>query len=357
MEKLPGKSMPLGCLMIDLSGPNLLEEDFDRLLHPMVAGVILFTRHFQSIEQLHRLCDEIHAIRHPRLLIAVDHEGGRVQRFREGFSLLPPMRALGKLYDLDSGAALEMAEKVGWLMAAELLAVGIDFSFAPVVDLDYGDSLVIGDRAFHRDPKIVSSLSYHLTTGMRQAGMAAVAKHFPGHGYIEADTHLEVALDNRSFQEISHQDIQPFLRLIDNNIEAIMPAHVRYPEIDNLPAGFSQKWLQEILRKKCHFQAAIISDDMSMRAAAEFGDASERVMASLEAGCDLVLLCNDLKAVDEVLSNIKRPENMISHARLIRLHGKPGISLKHLHNNPLWQARATAIQHFLNEMNQQELPE
>lgn len=347
--------MSLGCLMIDISGPSLSEEDRDRLLHPLVGGVVLFTRHFQSVEQLQVLCEEIHALRHPKLLIGVDHEGGRVQRFREGFSALPPMRPLGELYDSDPTAAKELAEKVGWLMATELLAVGVDFSFAPVLDLDYGDSCVIGDRSFHSRPQIVSDLAFHLVVGMRHAGMAAVAKHFPGHGYIQADTHLEVAVDDRSFQEISQKDLQPFLKLIENNIEAIMPAHVRYPQIDHDPAGFSHIWLQDILRNKCYFQGAIISDDMSMHAATEFGDAPTRVEAALKAGCDLVLLCNDLNSVDEVLTKLKWPEDVVSHARLIRMHGKPTISLAHLHSNPLWQGRAAAVSHFVNEVNQRLL--
>ena len=355
MEKLLGQAMPLGCIMVDLESTTLQPHEKERLLDPLVAGVILFSRNYESIEQLQALTTEIHQLRHPKLLIAVDHEGGRVQRFKEGFSMLPAMGQLGKRFRANEKEGLELAQQVGWLMATELLAVGVDFSFAPVVDLDYGDSRVIGDRAFDSDPVIVGKLGKALVQGMRDAGMASVAKHFPGHGYIQADTHLEVAVDHREFQEIAHKDIQPFLRLIENGLDAVMPAHVRYPKVDDLPAGFSKVWLQDVLRQQCYFDGAIISDDMSMHAATEFGDAPTRVTAALKAGCDLVLVCNDPVAADEVLSQVTWETGPLSHARLIRLHGKGHLKLSQLHNNPLWQSRASHVSHFLNSVNQQGL--
>lgn len=344
---------PLGSIMIDISGPQLTQKDRERLAHPHVAGVILFARHYESPQQLEALCHEIHEIRHPKLLIGVDHEGGRVQRFREGFTRLPSMRPLGKLYDENPQDALKMAEQIGWVMATELLAAGVDFSFAPVLDLDYGDSRVIGDRSFHSDPKIVSMLSGQLVQGMREAGMASVAKHFPGHGFIQADTHLEEAVDERSLDTLIKSDIQPFLSLIEHNIEAIMPAHVRYPKIDSEPAGFSRIWLQDILRKKCGFQGAIISDDLSMQAAKEHGNPLQRVTKALQAGCDLVLMCNDLESVDAVLDGLVWEEQPLSHARLIRLHGHAKVSLSNLQKNPIWQARSAQVNAFVQTSNQQ----
>ena len=347
--------MSLGSIMLDIEGLYLLPHEAERLLDPMVAGVILFSRNFESIEQIKQLTQAIHDLRHPRLLIGVDHEGGRVQRFREGFTRLPAMRALGELYDSNEAVSYETSEKIGWLLAAELLAVGVDFSFAPVIDLDYGGSKVIGDRAFHADPVAVGNLSFHIMKGMRQAGMAAVAKHFPGHGYIEADTHSEVAVDSRSLVDIERHDLQPFLRLIENGLDAVMPAHVIYSQMDQNPAGFSQYWLQEILRKQCHFEGAIISDDMSMQAATAFGCAADRVRQALQAGCDLVLVCNDPIAADEVLSNVHWHSNTLSHARLIRLHAHGKFDFSKLQYDPLWQAAVTSVNQLNQSLNQQSL--
>jgi len=353
MKKIAGEAMSLGSVMIDIEGTHLQSIEAERLMSPLVAGVILFSRNFESIEQLQRLTTKIHSLRHPRLLVAVDHEGGRVQRFREGFTQLPPMRLLGALYDQNPPQSYEVAEKIGWLLAAELLSVGVDFSFAPVVDLDYGGSTVIGDRAFHRHAVAVGNLSFHLMLGMRKAGMAAVAKHFPGHGFIEADTHLDVAVDERPFMEIQQHDMQPFLRLIENGLDAVMPAHVIYPKVDSLPAGFSEVWLQAVLRKQCHFEGAIISDDMSMKAAQVFGSASERVLKALHAGCDLVLVCNDAMAADEVLAKVNWKGCTLSHARLIRLHGHGQFKYQTLQFDPQWQAAVSVI-NGLNQVNSQQ---
>lgn len=347
-----GQAMPLGSVMIDIAGTELTALDKARLMEPLVAGVILFTRNFESVEQLMALTTQIHQLRHPKLLIGVDHEGGRVQRFKTGFSRLPAMGAIGRLYHTEPDHALRLAEQVGWLMATELLAVGVDFSFAPVVDLDYGDSRVIGDRAFDAEPQVVGLLANQIKKGMHTAGMASVAKHFPGHGYIQADSHLEVAVDERGLGEILQKDVQPFLALIEKGVEAVMPAHVRYPKVDGNPAGFSEVWLQKILRQKCHFDGAIISDDLSMHAAVEFGDAPTRVKSALEAGCDLVLLCNAPESVDEVLAKVDWQASPVSHSRLIRLHGHAHIKMKQLATNPIWQSYAHAVSNF-SEQNQQ----
>lgn len=355
MKHIAGKSMSLGSVMVDIEGTVLQSHEIERLMDPLVAGVILFSRNFESVKQLTQLTQDIHDLRHPKLLIGVDHEGGRVQRFRTGFTHIPPMRVLGELYEMDEKHSYEVAEKIGWLLAAELLAVGVDFSFAPVLDLDYGGSKVIGDRSFHANPVAVGNLAFHLMNGMHKAGMASVAKHFPGHGFIEADTHLEVAIDNRSFADIERHDIQPFLRLIENSVDAVMPAHVIYPKIDQTPAGFSAFWLKEVLRKQCHFEGAIISDDMSMKAATEYGSASERVTKALQAGCDLVLVCNDPVAADEVLSRVHWHSDTLSHARLIRLHAHGKFDYHKLQYDPLWQAAVSIVNKLNQKEDQQEL--
>lgn len=355
MQNISGKAMSLGCLMVDIEGTELQAHEVDRLMDPMVAGVILFSRNFETVEQIKNLSKQIHDLRHPKLLVAVDHEGGRVQRFREGFTHVPAMRVLGELYENNQEEAFQAAEKIGWLLAAELLAVGIDFSFAPVVDIDYGGSKVIGDRAFHCDPIAVSNLAFHLMKGMRSAGMASVAKHFPGHGYIEADTHHEMAVDERNLTEIQHHDMQPFLRLIENGLDAVMPAHVIYPQVDQHPAGFSEYWLQSLLRKQCHFEGAIISDDMSMQAAVEQGTVVDRVRSALDAGCDLVLVCNDPTAADEVLSKMTWHSSTLSHARLIRLHAHGKFDYLKLQYDPQWQAASALIQKINQKNDQQDL--
>lgn len=352
MNLSAGKAMSLGSVMVDIEGTALQPHEIERLMDPLVAGVILFSRNFESVEQLQKLTASIHALRHPRLLIGVDHEGGRVQRFRNGFSRLPPMRLLGQAYAQNADFACEAAEKIGWLLAAELLAVGVDFSFAPVVDLDYGGSKVIGDRAFGMQPQTVAKLAFHLMKGMRKAGMASVAKHFPGHGFIEADTHTDIAVDERPFAEIQQKDMQPFLSLIEYGVDAIMPAHVIYAKVDALPAGFSHYWLQTVLRKQCHFEGAIISDDMSMRAVAAYGTAAERVLKALQAGCDLVLVCNDPLAADEVLARVDWHAGALAHARLIRLHAHERIEFRKLPYHPLWQAAVTVLAQLNHDFNQ-----
>jgi len=297
--------MPRGCVLADLAGTELAPHERELLLHPQVGGVILFTRNFESIEQLTRLVSEIHGLRTPRLLVGVDHEGGRVQRFHAGFTRIPAMRTLGKLWDGDEELALKVGRACGYVLAAELRACGVDMSFAPVLDLDHGPSGVIGDRAFHRQPDVVAALSAALTRGMRDGGMAACAKHFPGHGFVAADSHVDAPVDVRTLEQIEADDIVPFRRLVACGLEAIMPAHVVYPAVDGAPAGFSRVWL-DYLRERVGFRGLVFSDDLSMEGAKAYGGVVERGKAALAAGCDMLLLCNvpsDLRCLVEGLDN------------------------------------------------------
>ncbi|MCY7389140.1 MAG: beta-N-acetylhexosaminidase [Burkholderiales bacterium] len=290
--------------MADVGGLELVADDITRLQHPLIGGVILFARNFSSPEQLKTLTAGIHELREPPLLIAVDHEGGRVQRFREGFTQIPPMRLLGLQWDVSRQDATHLSENVGYVMASELIAHGIDFSFAPVLDVDWGESGVIGDRAFHKEPVAIAELGSALIAGMEKAGMGAVGKHYPGHGFVRADSHHEVPIDERSFEEINQADLIPFKLLAEQGLRAVMPAHVIYPLVDSKPAGFSSKWLKEILRGEIGFDGLIFSDDLSMEGASTAGSVTQRAYAALNAGCDMVLLCNDPVLADELLQGL-----------------------------------------------------
>jgi beta-N-acetylhexosaminidase len=327
--------MSLGPVMLDVVGTELTADDIRRLQHPLVGGVILFKRNFINNSQLKALTASIHAVRTPPLLIAVDHEGGRVQRFREGFTKIPAMREFGKIWDSHPKKAKQLATEAGWILAAELRAHGIDFSFTPVLDMDYGDSLVIGDRAFHLKPQAINDLAFALMQGLKKGGMAAVGKHFPGHGFVVADSHVSMPVDDREFDRIAQHDMQPFKMMIDEGIQAIMPAHVIYPKVDDKPAGFSSRWLQKILRERLGFNGVIFSDDLSMEAATAGGDVTSRATAALNAGCDMVLLCNQPAMQDELLANLTWSISAQSIARLARMHGqKHPPSLDALHENP-----------------------
>jgi beta-N-acetylhexosaminidase len=297
--------LPLGPAVIDVVGPALTDEDRSRLRHPAAGGVILFSRNYENPEQLSSLTTEIARLREPELLLCVDHEGGRVQRFREGFSAIPPMRTLGRLWDRDAAAAREAARAIAYIVGAELAAHGIDFSFAPVLDLDYGGSSVIGDRALHFDPTAVGALGACIVKGFADAGMGAVGKHFPGHGYAEADSHVAVPKDDRKFADIARKDLVPFRATIEAGLAAVMPAHVIYGQVDAEPAGYSKHWLQEVLRGKLGFQGIIFSDDLSMEGASVAGGVPERARAALAAGCDMVLLCNDPAGQELLLDSLK----------------------------------------------------
>jgi beta-N-acetylhexosaminidase len=329
--------------MVGLSGKALTEEERDMLSHPMVGAVILFTRNYDNPQQLQDLITEIHLLRDPHLLVCVDHEGGRVQRFREGFTRLPPLRLFGELYDEEPKRAKRLAETAGWLMAVELRAVGIDFSFAPVLDLDYGVSEIIGDRSFHRQPQAVADLAQSYISGMNKAGMAATGKHFPGHGAVEVDTHLGIARDERPLVDIESDDLVPFERLIRAGLHGVMPAHVIYPQVDNKPAGFSPFWLQEILRKRLGFQGAIFSDDLLMEGAAVAGNVCDRAEAALAAGCDMVLVCDNFSEICNTLERLERFDNPASHLRLARMHGRHLLTRDQLHNNPQWHQAVHAL--------------
>ena len=314
--------MTLGPVMLDVVGTALTDDDRRRLAHPLVGGVILFTRNYADPQQLAALTDEIHAIKPAPLLIGVDHEGGRVQRFREGFTRIPPMRALGEIWNAHPQRAKELARDTGYVLASELRAHGIDFTFAPVLDLDYGASSVIGDRSFHADPEAVSELAHLLMLGMKDAGMAAVGKHFPGHGYVVADSHVAVPRDERELVDIELADLIPFRHMADFGLAAMMPALVIYPKVDAQPAGFSQVWLQDILRGELKFDGVIFSDDLCMEAAGVAGDMVERVHAALTAGCDMALVCNRPDLADEVLARLEFDWSATSRARLARMHGQ-----------------------------------
>jgi beta-N-acetylhexosaminidase len=308
--------------MVDISGTELSSEDVDVLRHPLVGSVILFTRNYRNPDQLGALTAAIRAVRSPHLMIAVDHEGGRVQRFREGFTKLPPSRPLGRRFDEDRRDALTLTRSVGWLMASELRSVGVDFSFAPCADLDYGVSEIIGDRSFHRNPETVAALAAAYLMGMRDAGMSAVAKHFPGHGAVMADSHVALPVDRREFVDME-DDLRPYRMLIENNVPGIMAAHVVYPLIDDLPASLSRRWITDILRGQLGFHGCVFADDLSMAGAVAFGDVVERARLALAAGCDVLPICNDRAAVTAVLEKFK-PEvaSPASQARLVRMRAR-----------------------------------
>jgi beta-N-acetylhexosaminidase len=297
--------------MLDLVGLEISPEERDMLTHPLVGGVILFSRNYESPEQLQHLVSEIHNLREPHLLVAVDHEGGRVQRFRQGFSEFPPAAVFGKIYDEDRKRGKRLAESCGWLMAVELRALGIDFSFAPVLDLDFGISTVIGDRAFHRKPDAVADLAQSYMMGMRR------------------------------FEEIYRHDVVPFGKLIRSGLGAIMPAHVIYPAVDEKPACFSSLWLKEVLRGRMGFQGVIFSDDLTMKGAHVMGDIVERGVAAMAAGCDMVLVCNQPEEAVKLIDGLSRRDDThddpVSHVRLARMHERHNIDRNELLQDPKWK--------------------
>lgn len=335
--------MGLGPVMLDVLGPQLTAEDEARLRHPLVGGVILFARNYQSPGQLTELTAAIHALRTPPLLIAVDHEGGRVQRFREGFTRLPAMRKLGAIWDAHPQRARHLAQQTGYVLAAELRACGVDFSFTPVLDVDYGQSSVIGDRAFHSDPQAIAELAHSLLLGLKQGGMHSVGKHFPGHGFVRADSHLDIPVDEREFVDIELCDLIPFRRMVEYGLTAVMPAHVIYPKVDSRPAGFSPVWLKQILRGQLGFEGVIFSDDLSMEGATVAGGIVQRAKAALDAGCDMALVCNKPELADELLQGLHWEMPATSKARLAQMRGRGHPeSLVQLHEQ----------QHFLKALNE-----
>lgn len=329
--------------MLDLQGLEILPEERELLRHPATGGVILFARNYESPHQLQRLIAAIHELRTPALLVAVDQEGGRVQRFRHGLSRLPPAAWYAERYGEQAASAEHAACEGGWLMAAELRALGVDFSFAPVLDVDRGISEVIGDRAFGGRPNRVAALAQAWARGARQAGMPSVGKHYPGHGAVAADSHVEVPIDERAYTDIWLEDLAPFRYLIENALEGVMPAHVVYPAVDRDPAGFSRYWLQEVLRGRLGFQGVIFSDDLDMAAAQLGGDHPARARAALAAGCDMILICNNPGAAGRIVESLAGYRDPVAQSRLVRLHGRGGVPLAQLHEDPRWHQALTMV--------------
>ena len=336
--------MSLGPVMVGVRGLVLDAEERELLLHPLVGGVILFTRNYADPEQLRRLTDAVHGLRTPRLVVAVDQEGGRVQRFRDGFTRLPAVRNLGAVYDRDPGEAIRLAQMTGWLMAIELRAAGVDISFAPVLDLDRGMSAVVGDRAFHRDPHAVTELARAYVVGMRRAGMEATGKHFPGHGSVTTDSHHASPVDPRGFEAIQRHDLQPFRHLVDHGLAGVMAAHVVYPKVDARPAGFSSVWIREVLRETLKFQGIVFSDDLDMAGALVAGPPEVRARAALDAGADMVLACNERETIVRILDRLGEHDDPVAHLRLARLHGRGRVTRERLERSRRWrQARDVVV--------------
>ena len=338
----------IGALMLDIAGTKLTQEDIELLQAPQVGGMILFSRNIESPAQVRALTDHMRQVR-PDILIAVDQEGGRVQRLRTGFTLLPAMGHFGELYLTQPEKALDLAEKCGWLMAIEVLAVGIDFSFAPVLDIN-AISDVIGDRAFAKNVQDIVPLASAFMKGMQRAGMASTGKHFPGHGSVKADSHIAAAIDTREYQDIYDNDMQSFIQL-QPQLNALMPAHVIYEKVDPNPAGFSPYWIQKILRQELKYDGVLFSDDLSMQAACVAGHADARIRAALDAGCDMGLVCNDRESACTALAGIENLP-LPNQERLERMRGKiPNIQIgEQLDLGNEWQSVRKVIEDFKNSL-------
>jgi beta-N-acetylhexosaminidase len=334
--------MSLGPLMIDVAGTSLTVEDRELLLHPSVGSVILFSRNFTDPAQLQALVAEIHLLRQPALLVAVDQEGGRVQRFRNGFTTLPALRQVGRHFDEQRAQGLQLARQHGWLMAAELVACGVDFSLAPCVDLDYGMNAAIGERALHPRGSVVAELAVAYMHGMREAGMAATAKHFPGHGAVVADSHFALPVDRRELADLD-DDLRPYRLLIDNGLPAVMVAHILFPAVDQRPASFSRFWINDYLRGELRFKGTVFADDLSMLGAAGMGDVIERCALALEAGCDVLPVCNSRDQVIKLISGLQVQSDPARHLRLARMRGRPQMSAAQLRTSSEWQVSERAI--------------
>jgi beta-N-acetylhexosaminidase len=315
--------------MGDVEGLVLTEADRERLMHPLMGGVILFARNYADPAQLKALTASIRALRTPHLTIVVDQEGGRVQRFHDGFTIIPPMRAVGAAWQKNPQHGLALAHAVGVVIGTEMVAHGLDFSFAPVLDLDWGGSTVIGDRSFGREPATVAALAGEVIAGLAAVGVASCAKHFPGHGFVKADSHHEIPRDTRPFADIAGDDMLPF-KLLADQFDSVMPAHIIFEQVDPMPAGFSWHWLKTVLRDQLGFRGVIFSDDLTMEGASVVGGDVSRAMAALNAGCDMVLLCNDQSRCGALLAGlvaegVSPSEAQSSH--LTRMHAKRTASL------------------------------
>lgn len=331
----------LGPLLIDIEGTELTDEDRRLLQNPWVGGVILFSRNFNHIEQLRHLVNEIKVLRSPRLLVTIDQEGGRVQRIKAPLTRLPAMAELGQYYNSNPVRALEVSKSLGWLMAAELLALGIDMSFAPVLDLDYGRSEVIGSRSFHSNPGAVSDLAGAWIRGMKAAGMQATGKHFPGHGSVVADTHDESAISDQARSELAEKDIKPFIEL-KQELAAVMTAHIAFSSVDTAPVTYSRRWLKEIWRREYQYEGTIVSDDLAMQAAVEYeNDIRRRANQALEAGCNLLLVCNNRDAV-KVLVSEPITTGVDCHCDIASLYGA-ATNPQDYKCSPQWQEAQNAL--------------
>jgi beta-N-acetylhexosaminidase len=326
---------PIGPIMLDVEGLTLTQPEKEKINHPNTGAVILFSRNYQSPEQVTELISSIRRARSGPILIAVDQEGGRVQRFQQGFTRLPPASCYGQLP--------ELAEPAGWLMAAELLGVGVDFSFAPVLDIDCCISEIIGNRSFSTDQELATQLASSFRKGMKEAGMAATGKHFPGHGAVALDSHLTLPVDERDLDSIRTKDLLPFKQLIEEGLEGIMPAHVIYPKCDANPAGFSPFWIQQILRKELNFNGTVFSDDLSMEGAASVGDFPERARLAQQAGCDMILVCNNPVAAEQVLNTLPVTDDPIREQRLRQMQGKPQLNREQLMKTEKWRSISSLI--------------
>lgn len=335
--------MTIGSVMVDIQGAELTRDDEEFLKNPMIGGLIFFTRNYRSPAQISELAQAVREAAGGELLLAVDHEGGRVQRFRQEFTRLPPLATLGAKYEDDPLEALQLTHAAGWLMAAEVRAVGIDFSFAPVLDLDFGGSQVIGDRAFHRCPEVVTILAGAYIEGMREAGMAATGKHFPGHGWVQADSHLAIPRDNRQRRAIMEEDVYPFKTLFKHGLDAVMPAHIIYENVDAHPAGFSAVWLQEILRGELGFDGVIFSDDLSMEGASVAGSYALRAQAAMAAGCDMVLACNNRAGAIDILEHADLQPSAASSQRLERMRGRNFMNRGALLSDEYWREAVESV--------------
>ena len=339
--------MALGPVMLDIEGLFLSPADRALLREPAVGGVILFSRNYESPTQVADLVAEIRAVRSPPLLVAVDYEGGRVQRFRDGFTRIPSMRRIGHLYDEESGTAIELARTCGWIIGAELRAMDIDLCFAPCVDLDWGVSEVIGDRAFHSDADVTAALAGAFSRGLREAGMAAVAKHFPGHGAVVADSHESLPVDRRDYGDLL-DDMRPYEKLVNyRQIAGVMLAHVVYAQLDASPAGFSDYWINTQLRERLGFDGAVFCDDLSMKATIPYGSMADRARLALRAGCDMIMVCNDRPAAMKAVTALNEYSNPLSLVRLARLHGTGGELRETLLVSDEWQAATSKLNQWL----------
>lgn len=336
---MTASQLPYGPIMIDLEGLNMSASEKDKINHPNAGAVILFKRNFSNPQQVIQLIKQIRAARNGPILIAVDQEGGSVQRFQNGCTPLPSASS----YEAKGKQSVKLATLAGWLMASELLALGIDFSFAPVLDVDCGISEIIADRSFSKNPLIAATLAGAFRQGMRQAGMAATGKHFPGHGAVSVDSHLDLPVDARCLNSIRQKDLIPFERLIADGIEAIMPAHIIYEQVCSQPAGFSKIWITKILRKEFNFNGVVFSDDLSMEGASYVGDYPRRVKLAMTAGCDMVLVCNNPEAATQVLNAMPIQNNSIRQHRLISMQGKRSIDWQQLQHAKHWQQASKTI--------------